>query len=114
MYPPVTHNFFPSPVPKFLVSKEVLKKVLTNRNEKLQKPVVFCRQMGVISAIPQGGGPLAQLVEQLTLNQWVVGSNPTGPTKKTKGFQGISKTTPHFRQAYGEQNEKFRFSLSLN
>jgi hypothetical protein len=59
-------------------------------------------------------GPLAQLVEQLTLNQWVVGSNPTGPTKKTKGFQGISKTTPHFRQAYGEQNEKFRFSLSLS
>lgn len=24
---------------------------------------------------------LAQLVEQLTLNQWVVGSNPTGGTK---------------------------------
>ncbi len=27
-------------------------------------------------------GRLAQLVEQLTLNQWVVGSNPTAPTKK--------------------------------
>ncbi len=25
-------------------------------------------------------GPLAQLVEQLTLNQWVEGSNPLGPT----------------------------------
>ena len=25
-------------------------------------------------------GRLAQLVEQLTLNQWVVGSNPTAPT----------------------------------
>jgi hypothetical protein len=26
------------------------------------------------------GGLLAQLVEQLTLNQWVEGSNPSGPT----------------------------------
>ena len=25
--------------------------------------------------------PLAQLVEQLTLNQWVEGSNPSGRTK---------------------------------
>jgi hypothetical protein len=29
---------------------------------------------------PSFGGPLAQLVEQLTLNQRVVGSNPTRPT----------------------------------
>ena len=27
--------------------------------------------------------PLAQLVEQLTLNQWVPGSNPVWVTKKT-------------------------------
>ena len=29
-------------------------------------------------------GPLAQLVEQLTLNQVVVGSNPTRPTSEPK------------------------------
>ena len=28
--------------------------------------------------------PVAQLVEQLTLNQWVQGSNPCGDTKKIK------------------------------
>ncbi len=27
--------------------------------------------------------PVAQLVEQLTLNQWVQGSNPCGDTEKT-------------------------------
>jgi hypothetical protein len=32
-------------------------------------------------------GPLAQLVEQLTLNQRVVGSNPTRPTIFNKGLQ---------------------------
>ena len=31
---------------------------------------------------PSFGGPLAQLVEQLTLNQRVVGSNPTRPTNR--------------------------------
>ncbi len=31
-------------------------------------------------------GPLAQLVEQLTLNQLVVGSNPTRPTNKIRGL----------------------------
>ncbi len=30
-----------------------------------------------------GKGPLAQLVEQLTLNQRVAGSNPARPTNKT-------------------------------
>lgn len=29
-------------------------------------------------------GPLAQLAEQLTLNQSVVGSSPTGPTTSTQ------------------------------
>ena len=32
----------------------------------------------------QVSGPLAQLVEQLTLNQLVVGSNPTRPTTETR------------------------------
>ena len=40
-------------------------------------------------------GPLAQLVEQLTLNQRVVGSNPTRPTttlpvKKLKNWQSLT------------------------
>ena len=34
-----------------------------------------------ISATHIPGGPLAQLVEQLTLNQRAVGSTPTRPTK---------------------------------
>ena len=33
------------------------------------------------------GGPLAQLVEQLTLNQRAVGSTPTRPTKTIKHLQ---------------------------
>ncbi len=37
-------------------------------------------------------GPLAQLVEQLTLNQRVAGSNPARPTNKIKGlgFRGLT------------------------
>ena len=34
----------------------------------------------------KGFGRIAQLVEQLTLNQRVVGSNPTAPTKEIKGL----------------------------
>ena len=37
--------------------------------------------------IPQHGGPLAQLVEQLTLNQRAVGSTPTRPTKFFNHFR---------------------------
>ena len=31
-------------------------------------------------------GPVAQLVEQLTFNQWVTGSNPVGLTNISKGL----------------------------
>ena len=31
-------------------------------------------------------GPVAQLVEQLTFNQWVTGSNPVGLTTEFKGL----------------------------
>ena len=31
-------------------------------------------------------GPVAQLVEQLTFNQWVTGSNPVGLTIYTKSL----------------------------
>ena|GEM_PF-5976152 len=40
---------------------------------------------GVWIRIP-AKGPLAQLVEQWTLNPLVVGSNPTRPTNKNKGL----------------------------
>jgi hypothetical protein len=36
-------------------------------------------------------GPLAQLVEQLTLNQLVVGSIPTRPTKFMNNFSSLQK-----------------------
>ena len=35
-----------------------------------------------IGNIYDGPGCIAQLVEQLTLNQWVQGSSPCAPTKK--------------------------------
>jgi hypothetical protein len=35
-------------------------------------------------------GPLAQSVEQRTFNPWVVGSIPTGPTKKIKSDKGVN------------------------
>ncbi len=36
--------------------------------------------------IPPSRGPVAQLVEQLTFNQWVTGSNPVGLTNKINGL----------------------------
>ena len=35
-------------------------------------------------------GPLAQLVEQLTFNQWVAGSNPARLTTDIKGLAEIT------------------------
>ena len=43
-------------------------------------------------AHPSFYGPLAQLVEQLTLNQRVAGSIPARPTNKIKGLRDFSKT----------------------
>ncbi len=40
--------------------------------------------------LPHQNLSVAQLVEQLTLNQWVVGSNPTGETSKIKHLHDIS------------------------
>jgi hypothetical protein len=40
----------------------------------------------------KGFGRIAQLVEQLTLNQRVVGSNPTAPTNDFKGLAGKFKS----------------------
>ena len=41
--------------------------------------------------IKRKNGPLAQLVEQLTLNQWVKGSNPLGITKRII-MQGVYRS----------------------
>jgi hypothetical protein len=54
-------------------------------------------------------GPLAQLVEHLTFNQVVEGSNPSGPTKLSAGFRGCGKQenlfgyTPGIPQKAGEK-----------
>jgi hypothetical protein len=74
------------------------------RSEWLDMPIGLC----YIPLLFGGGHPappkfsmgrLAQLVEQLTLNQRVVGSSPTAPTiekvRKTKGFGGaVGKKSP--------------------
>ena len=40
--------------------------------------------IGRQSGPPQGNGGIAQLVEQLTLNQLVLGSSPSAPTNEFK------------------------------
>ena len=50
--------------------------------------------------------PLAQLVEQLTLNQWVLGSSPrwcTGPLVKRLRLRPLTAATP-VRVWYGSPN----------
>ena len=47
----------------------------------LRRPVRKRRRSGIMMGFP---GPLAQLVEQRTLNPLVVGSNPTRPTTPFK------------------------------
>ncbi len=42
---------------------------------------------------PQWDGPLAQLVEQLTLNQRVAGSSPARPTILTRAMKNGKLTT---------------------
>ena len=50
-----------------------------------------------IALVDKGFGRIAQLVEQLTLNQRVVGSNPTAPTNKIKDL------APNYRAWRGEK-----------
>ena len=42
------------------------------------------------SGNPDQSGPLAQLVEQLTFNQWVAGSNPARLTTVFKELRGFA------------------------
>ncbi len=53
-------------------------------------------------------GRLAQSVEQLTFNQWVVGSIPTAPTRQSLVVPETAENKKYFRGAYGEQIEKSR------
>ena len=39
----------------------------------------------------RSSGPLAQLVEQLTFNQWVTGSNPVRLTTEINNLEGFSR-----------------------
>ena len=48
-------------------------------------------------------GPLAQLVEQLTLNQWVAGSNPSGST--IEKFEADTSLCPLFIMSFEEQHK---------
>ena len=46
-------------------------------------------RLSIYGIVTEGyGGPLAQLVEQLTLNQRVAGSSPARPTNKINGLVG--------------------------
>ena len=46
------------------------------------------RALAVLGLAP-AGGRIAQLVEQLTLNQRVQGSNPCAPTNEINGLDGL-------------------------
>ena len=46
-------------------------------------------EVRILPGAPEKIGPLAQLVEQLTLNQRVVGSNPTRLTIKKQGVSHL-------------------------
>src|SRR5690606_33615679 len=48
---------------------------------------------GGLCYIPRLPGPLAQLVEQLTLNQRVLGSSPRRPTKFSRNFSELRRGT---------------------
>ncbi len=62
--------------------------------------IFFC---GLYSVLIYGYGCIAQLVEQLTLNQWVWGSNPHAPTITgpflTEGLFFVYKVVLKDRQA---------------
>ena len=67
-------------------------------------------------------GPVAQLVEQLTFNQWVAGSNPAGLTTNTsKGYSlyplselGYIKVgCPNFVLIHSEYNPKKTLKIDL-
>ena len=56
--------------------------------EALASPELICYTNASFGAIPDGR--IAQLVEQLTLNQRVLGSSPSAPTIKIKTYGGFT------------------------
>ena len=52
----------------------------------------------------RASGPLAQLVEQLTFNQWVTGSNPVRLTTKINDLAEIIYKPVKLRVPNGFQN----------
>ena len=60
-------------------------------------PISSSGKLLSLYGIPSDGkcGRIAQLVEQLTLNQRVVGSNPTAPTNEINELAGKSKPARH-------------------
>ena len=79
------------------------------------KALAFIEKKSIIAPVDgnkrhvyYGPGCIAQLVEQLTLNQWVQGSSPCAPTKKYKpqrGFIFLSGQTGREPWATGFDNE---------
>ena len=60
------------------------------KNEKKLKKGIAIKNLLIIVNKVFGYGCVAQLVEQLTLNQWVWGSNPHAPTiTKSLRFRGL-------------------------
>ena len=56
--------------------------------------------------MPLSCGRLAQLVEQLTLNQRVAGSNPAAPTSKSLDFLIPQNLVKILSEAYQKQMKK--------
>ena len=54
-------------------------------------PGVWSRQFEFLTVV-KNFAPLAQLVEQLTLNQWVDGSSPSGRTFLTNDADGLERS----------------------
>ena len=69
-----------------LSSKKTYKKIKRNLAQGIDKADFVCYNLCVANREGRGSSseyaPLAQLVEQLTLNQWVRGSSPRRCTKK--------------------------------
>ena len=61
--------------------------VLFEKQKNLKKDLTNATKCGIIIK-SIGYAPLAQLVEQLTLNQWVLGSSPRWCTKLARWSSG--------------------------
>ena len=59
-------------------------------------------------------GPLAQLVEQLTFNQWVTGSNPVRLTTEINDLAGFDLSLILDEYTIGTHNSKFKSGFLLN